>query len=238
MAPINKLLLTINVSVTGTAAEATREAEESLWNTYDARRSGRTFASSFSTERTTGETKSIGKFHQTTSWHADSSSSRERVTLDSLKPTSESLDEDEEEEEKIEMNRNIEAMYRTGKNDTGKVKISNENATVFSRSMNDTRQKINLSTSRTFIQSTPERWSFNANIISPASFDNVSRIMFLLLTLRLLDYRCYVTCTTRGRTKRSGFTVRCRYKAIENEGTNEISSDKRIKREIIYIILM
>lgn len=232
MASINKLLLTINVSVTGTAAEATREAEESLWNTYDARRSGRTFASSFSMERTTGETKSIGKFHQTTSWHADSSSSRERVTLDSLKPTSESLDEDEEEEEKIEMNRNIEATYRTGK-----VKISNENATMFSRSMNDTRQKINLSTSRTFIQSTPERWSFNANIISPASFDNVSRIMFLLLTLRLLDYRCYVTCTTRGRTKRSGFTVRCRYKAIENEGTNEISSDKRIKREIIYIIL-
>lgn len=173
VAQLPQQVLLLLVLVTGAVAEATHETEDSLWNTYDARRSGRTFASSFSTERTTGETKSIGKFHQTTSWHADSSSSRERVTLDLLKPTSESLDEDEEEEEKVEMHRNIEATYRTGKDDTGKVKISNENATVFSRSMDDTRQKINLSTSRTFIQSTPERWSFNANIISPESYDNI-----------------------------------------------------------------
>ncbi|XP_043521392.1 uncharacterized protein LOC122534628 isoform X1 [Frieseomelitta varia] len=174
VARLPQQVLLLLVLVTGTAAEAIRETKESLWSTYDTRRSGRTFAwSTSTTERTTGETKSIGKFRQTTSWHADSSNSRERVTLELLKPASESPDDDEEEEKKIEIHRNVETIYETGKNDARKVKISGQNSTVSSMSTGDTMQKINLSTSRTFIQSMPKRSGFDVNIVTPATFDNI-----------------------------------------------------------------
>ena len=214
MANCNKVLLIINVSVTGTAAEAIRETKESLWSTYDTRRSGRTFAwSTSTTERTTGETKSIGKFRQTTSWHADSSNSRERVTLELLKPASESPDDDEEEEKKIEIHRNVETIYGTEKkNDARKVKISGQNSTVSSMSTGDTKQKINLSTSRTFIQSMPERSGFDVNIVAPATFDNVSRIIFLPLTLYLLESLLY---NSAWRTRRSFYSLFLLYRGTE-----------------------
>ncbi|OAD61260.1 Neuropilin and tolloid-like protein 2 [Eufriesea mexicana] len=173
----NEFRLTINVSVTGTAAEATRETEESPWSAYDARRSGRTFAWSSGTERTTGETKSIGKFRQTTSWHADSSSSGERVTPELLKPTSESPDEDEEEEEekKTEMHGNVEATFGMRENETERGKISSQKPSVSSRSTADARQKINLSASQTFIQSTLKRSSsFDEHVLPTKSFDNIA----------------------------------------------------------------
>ncbi|CAK9821015.1 Neuropilin and tolloid-like protein 2 [Anthophora plagiata] len=181
--------MVINVSVTGTAAEATRETEESRWSTYDARRSGRTFGWWFSsTDRTTGETKSIEKFRQTTSWYADTSSSG--VTVELLEPVSENPDEDDEEEEKIKIHENLVATSTTtttttttttrttsfktaAKNDTGKVKISRKNSTVSSWSTSDISQKINPSASRMFIQSTPERSSYGEDISSSGSFDNI-----------------------------------------------------------------
>ncbi|XP_017793743.1 PREDICTED: neuropilin and tolloid-like protein 2, partial [Habropoda laboriosa] len=175
VARLPQQVLLLLVLVTGTAAEATRETEESRWSTYDARRSGRTFGWWFSsTDRTTGESKSIGKFRQTTSWYADTSSTG--VTVELLESASESLDEDDEEEEKIEMHGSLvtttattATSSRTANNDTGKV----INSTVSSWRTSDISQKINPSASRTFIQSTPERSSHGKDILPSGSFDNI-----------------------------------------------------------------
>lgn len=161
----------VNVSVTGAAAEATRE-EESLW---EARKGGRTtFAWSSSTERTTGETKSMGKFDRTTSSHADTSDSRETGSQGLVKAATTASPDGEEREERIEMRGN--ALPTSRESDTGKVKTSNGRySTVASRSMDDTGRKINLSAGETFVQSTARRPSFDKNVVFTRNFDNVSQ---------------------------------------------------------------
>lgn len=164
----------VNVSVTGAAAEATRE-EESLWETHEARKGGRTtFAWSSSTERTTGETKSMGKFDRTTSSHADTSDSRETGSQGLVKAATTASPDGEEREERIEMRGN--ALPTSRESDTGKVKTSNGRySTVASRSMDDTGRKINLSAGETFVQSTARRPSFDKNVVFTRNFDNVSQ---------------------------------------------------------------
>ncbi|XP_034174614.2 neuropilin and tolloid-like [Osmia lignaria lignaria] len=165
VARLPQQVLLLLVLVTGTAAEATRETE-SLWSVYDAKRSNRSIPWwSSSTERATAESKSVRKFRQTTSWHADSWSSRERVTLELVRPVTESPNDDEEEEE-IEMPANLETTSRTEKKDVGTMKISHRNSTVSTRSALDTRLKINSSAGRTFIESTSERSSFDKRAFS------------------------------------------------------------------------
>lgn len=165
--------MVINVSVTGAAAEATRE-EESLWDT---RKGGRTtFAWSSATERTTGETKSVEKFDRTTRSHADTSSSRE--TQGSMK--TKAFVTEEERVERTEMRGTLPTWRE---NDTGKVKISS----VSSKSIeDDAGRKINLSAGETFIQSTSRRPSFDKNVLFTRNFDNVSqRRVFLAVYLCL-----------------------------------------------------
>ncbi|XP_053980364.1 uncharacterized protein LOC128877245 [Hylaeus volcanicus] len=173
VARLPQQVLLLLVLVTGTAAEGTRETEKSLWSTYDTRRTSRSFPwSSTSTDRSMGVARFIGKFRQTTSWHAENSSpsSRERVALEFLELVSEAPAEETAEEE-IQM-QGIETL--SGKeNDAEKVKISCENATLSSRSTLDTRQKINLSAGRTFIQSTTDGSSFEENVLPARSFDNI-----------------------------------------------------------------
>nr|XP_012137346.1 PREDICTED: uncharacterized protein LOC100879659 [Megachile rotundata] len=159
VARLPQQVLLLLVLVTGTAAEATRETE-SLWNVYDAKRNNRSTPWwSSSTERATAESKSVRKFRQTTGWHTDSWTSRERVTLELLRPVSESPNDDEDEEE-IEMR----AMSTT--EGSGKVKFLNRNATVSSR---NPRHNVNPSAGRTFTQSTEGSFK-NA---SSTSFDNI-----------------------------------------------------------------
>lgn len=176
--------MVVNVSVTGAAAEATRE-EESLWDTHEARKGGRTtFAwSSTTEERTTGETKSMEKFDRTTtSSHADTSNSRETGTQGLTKAnavataTIASLDR-EEGEERIEMRGNAGTTLATlRENDTGKVKTSNGRySTVASNSVDETGRKINPSGSETFVQTTARRPSFDKSVVFTRNFDNVSR---------------------------------------------------------------
>lgn len=160
----------VNVSVTGAAAEATRE-EESLWDT---RKGGRTtFAWSSATERTTGETKSVEKFDRTTRSHADTSSSRE--AQGSIK-TKEAFVTEEERVERTEMRGTVPTWRE---NDTGKVKMSNgvgRISSVSSKSIEDgAGRKINLSAGETFIQSTSRRPSFDKNVLFTRNFDNVSQ---------------------------------------------------------------
>ncbi|XP_076629603.1 neuropilin and tolloid-like [Colletes latitarsis] len=166
VARLPQQVLLLLVLVSGTAAEATRETKESLWTTYDARRTSRSIPwSSSSTDRNTGVTRSVGKFRQTTSWHAESSSpsSRERVALELLELVSQSPEEEAEVE--IEM-QGIETL-------SGKVKITSENSTVSSWSTPDTRQKTNPSAGRTFIQSTTDRSRLEDDGLSSKSLDNI-----------------------------------------------------------------
>ncbi|XP_061930091.1 uncharacterized protein LOC107996135 isoform X2 [Apis cerana] len=172
VARLPQQVLLLLVLVTGAAAEATRE-EESLWETHEARKGGRTtFAWSSSTERTTGETKSMGKFDRTTSSHADTSDSRETGSQGLVKAATTASPDGEEREERIEMRGN--ALPTSRESDTGKVKTSNGRySTVASRSMDDTGRKINLSAGETFVQSTARRPSFDKNVVFTRNFDNI-----------------------------------------------------------------
>lgn len=158
----------MNVTVTGTAAEATRQTEESLFSTHDTRKAGRSFPwFSSSTDRATGEGRSIGKFRRATSWQAETSSPREQVALQVLGLVSVSPGDEEEDIE----------MLRT-ENNTEQVKVSCEDSTVSSRSTSGGRQKIDVSTGRTLVQSTTGRSSSDQDIPTSRSFSNVSRAMF------------------------------------------------------------
>ncbi|XP_017878835.1 uncharacterized protein LOC108624209 [Ceratina calcarata] len=145
VARLPQQVLLLLILVTGTAAEATREREESL------RSSNRSLSWwSASTERAAGETKSIEKFRQTTSWHADGlTSPGARVAVELVGQVS---------PEEMEM-----TTSRT-ENDEGKAKISG--------TAPNTRRMINLSAPRSFIQSTPEASSLMENS-STGDFDNI-----------------------------------------------------------------
>ncbi|XP_076174529.1 neuropilin and tolloid-like [Ptiloglossa arizonensis] len=170
VARLPQQVLLLLVLVTGTAAEATRETKESLWTTYDARRTGRSFPwSSTSTERAAAVTRSIGKSRQTSSWHVENTSSREqRVGFETLELVSESP----EIEAEIEM-QGIETLSGKESDAELEVKISCENSTVSSRRTPDTRQKMNLSAGRTFIQSTIDRSRSSEDRLYSDSFDNI-----------------------------------------------------------------
>lgn len=163
-------VLLLLVLVTGTAAEATRQTEESLFSTDDTRKAGRSFPwFSSNTDRATGEGRSVGKFRRATSWQAETSSPREQVALQVLELASVSPSD---EEEKIEMQRSIETL-RT-ENDTGQVKVSCQDSTVSSRSTSDGGQKIDVSTGRTFVRSTTGRLSSVEDIPTSRSFSNIA----------------------------------------------------------------
>ncbi|XP_031842369.1 neuropilin and tolloid-like [Nomia melanderi] len=167
LARLPQQVLLLLVLVTGTAAEATRETEQSLSATYDARRTSRSFAwSSSSTDRTTTPSKSVGKFRQMNSWHADNSNSRERVTLGMLGMVNEGP---MAAGTGTETQRNVETSGTNS--DKGKVKISHENSSPSSRATPDARQKINQSAGRTFIQS-PKGVSSYKKVTVSRTFDN------------------------------------------------------------------
>ncbi|XP_076766284.1 neuropilin and tolloid-like isoform X2 [Xylocopa sonorina] len=163
VARLPQQVLLLLVLVTGTAAEATRQTEESHWTSHDARRIGRTFSWWSTTVRTTRESVSIGEVRQTSSWHGDNSSLGVRVTLELPAPTELSLENREDQTVEFE-------VHRTAENNTREVKISRQNSTTSPGSTADTRQRINLSVSRTFIQSTPER----SSLASTGNFPNIT----------------------------------------------------------------
>ncbi|XP_076239143.1 neuropilin and tolloid-like [Calliopsis andreniformis] len=158
VARLPQQVLLLLVLVTGTTAEATREREESLLSTYNARRTSRSFAwSSSSTTTAMQETSSVGKLSQTASWRADDT--RERISLDAVKLVSVGSDT------KMQGDRAI------AENDTGEVKMSCRNSSVCTSSTADRRQTINASTGRTFIQSTTRRST--SDMLYSGSFDNI-----------------------------------------------------------------
>ncbi|XP_076672981.1 neuropilin and tolloid-like [Andrena cerasifolii] len=187
VARLPQQVLLLLVLVTGTAAEATRQTEESHFSTHDTRKAGRSFPwFSSSTDRAAGEGRSIGKFRRATSWQADTSSPREQVALQVLELVSVSPSDVEE----IEMQRSIETL-RT-ENDTGQVKVSCPDSTVSSRSTSGGRQKIDVSTGRTFVQSTTGRLSSVEDIPTSRSFSNIAarqgnRSSFKEITLQSLQ---------------------------------------------------
>lgn len=162
VARLPQQVLLLLVLVTGAAAEATRE-EESLWDTHEARKGGRTtFAWSSTTERATGETKSMGKFDRTTSSHADTpDSSRETGLMKASAPTTACPDR----EERIEARGN--ALPTSRENDTGKVKMSNGRySSSGSMEDDDTGRKINLSARSTAT-------SIDKKVVFARNFDNI-----------------------------------------------------------------
>nr|XP_033333828.1 uncharacterized protein LOC117224798 [Megalopta genalis] len=165
VARLPQQVLLLLVLVTGTAAETTRETEQPLWTAYDARRTTRSFGwSSTSTDRIPSASRSDGMLRRTSSWHTGSPGSGHQVTFGMLKTVTEGPPVTE-----IEMHPNIGSP---GTNSVaGKVKINRENSSLSSRGSPDTRQKINLSAGRTFIQSTTGRSNFEEmNVFR--TFDN------------------------------------------------------------------
>ncbi|XP_076649547.1 neuropilin and tolloid-like [Halictus rubicundus] len=163
VARLPQQVLLLLVLVSGTAAETTRETEQPLWSTYAVRRTTRSFAwsSTSTTTTTTATSRADGMFRQTSSWHADSSNSPDRVPFGMLKTVTGS---------QVEMHRNA-ADSGVRSNPGKKVKTNRENSSLPSGISPDIRQKINLSAGRTFIQSTTARSSFEEMNVS-RTFDN------------------------------------------------------------------
>ncbi|XP_015431656.1 PREDICTED: uncharacterized protein LOC107187962 [Dufourea novaeangliae] len=159
VARLPQQVLLLLVLVTGSAAEATRETEQSLWATYDTRRYSRSSPwSSSSTDRAATESGSVGKFRRATSRRTETTSSVERAAPELLLG--------------LITPQGTEIETPGTETDRGKVKISRENSSVPSRTMADIRQRINLSAGRTFIQSTTERPRYEREHLSSKSFDN------------------------------------------------------------------